>query len=544
MSFGFSVGDFLAVGQLTVNIVASLRESGGAKTEYQDLIRELESLHYALQHLDKLQSKTGSSSSLDSIKYAALSCRRPLEEFLGKIQRYNRSLDVWAKNETNAIKGTLDKVRWAFGQKDEIQKLQSYMNVHVATINMLLAEYGLEKINLVSDKAEAAHQDIERRLEDTRGLLEQISESGSAQLLVVQKVNSMTRKLFQMVNGELRASWRSLGEMVAKQQQLIEGVVDSVTTQQTYSIVLEIKSSLAPIDPRWTFFQAPFVVEDALGLKFPVPSEYDFELLTAIIKHRFQEGPGSGEVQAGDYEIFKTKNRKTALSSGDRLLPGTAITMAVIVKQRNPTGEACPMPQCGSDEVIPMPGGGTRCSLCNVWFDRSQRKRKIVEVDDDDEQPNGSNRTASLSEERKYSTHKKRQKRSQPSLRFDCFHNVLVADWTPLHWAAANGHETVVKLLLEKSADEDRTDRDMRTPLYLAALKGHDTVVKLLDKGAKPAHFQQRELAQKKSMEIYARNLTLHQARSALNLINRGLPNGDMLNPGVMPTQRDINLGD
>lgn len=131
MSFGFSVGDFLAVGQLTVNILASLRESGGAKSEYQDLIRELESLHYALQRLDKLQAKPGSSSRLDSIKYAALSCRRPLEQFLSKIQRYNRSLGVWAKNDTNSFKGTVDKIRWAFGQRDEIHKLQSYINYRV-----------------------------------------------------------------------------------------------------------------------------------------------------------------------------------------------------------------------------------------------------------------------------------------------------------------------------------------------------------------------------------------------------------------------------
>lgn len=136
--------------------------------------------------------------------------------------------------------------------------------------------------------------------------------------------------------------------------------MDSVTTQQTYSIVLEIKSSLAPIDPRWTFFQAPLEVEDALGLKFPVPSEYDFELLDAIIKHRFREGPGSDEVQAGDYELFKTKNTKTFLSSAERLLPGTAITMAVIVKHPNPTGEVCPMPRCGSDQIVSMPGGGRR----------------------------------------------------------------------------------------------------------------------------------------------------------------------------------------
>ena len=39
MSFGFSVGDFLAVGGLIVNIVDILR---GSRSEYQELIRELE----------------------------------------------------------------------------------------------------------------------------------------------------------------------------------------------------------------------------------------------------------------------------------------------------------------------------------------------------------------------------------------------------------------------------------------------------------------------------------------------------------------------
>ena len=39
MSFGFSVGDFLAVGGLIVKIVDILR---GSRSEYQELIRELE----------------------------------------------------------------------------------------------------------------------------------------------------------------------------------------------------------------------------------------------------------------------------------------------------------------------------------------------------------------------------------------------------------------------------------------------------------------------------------------------------------------------
>ena len=54
---------------------------------------------------------------------------------------------------------------------------------------------------------------------------------------------------------------------------------------------------------------------------------------------------------------------------------------------------------------------------------------------------------------------------------------------TPLAWAAARGHETVVKLLVERDdVEADSKDNGGQTPLLRAAARGYEAVVKLLVK--------------------------------------------------------------
>jgi ankyrin repeat domain-containing protein 50 len=51
---------------------------------------------------------------------------------------------------------------------------------------------------------------------------------------------------------------------------------------------------------------------------------------------------------------------------------------------------------------------------------------------------------------------------------------------TALQEAARNGHEAVMRLLLEAMADVDAKDEHVRTPLQLAAENGHEKAVRLL----------------------------------------------------------------
>jgi ankyrin repeat protein len=52
----------------------------------------------------------------------------------------------------------------------------------------------------------------------------------------------------------------------------------------------------------------------------------------------------------------------------------------------------------------------------------------------------------------------------------------------PLLWAAANAHETVMKLLFDKGADLNSKNNDGRTLLLWTAENGHEAVIRFLMK--------------------------------------------------------------
>ena len=147
------------------------------------------------------------------------------------------------------------------------------------------------------------------------------------------------------------------------------------------------------LDTRWTYFQRPYIFQDALGFTTPIPAEYDFELIKTIIKHKFKDRPGYRQVLLGNYEIFETQHPSHLISADTHITPGTAITMAILLNHPVMTEQRCPMPQCRSTGTVIEQRGGKRWSVnemiasnglylpkdsceCSVWFGFSTRERK------------------------------------------------------------------------------------------------------------------------------------------------------------------------
>lgn len=349
MSFGFSVSDFLTVGKLISDIIASLR---GAEQEYQELLRELTSLQKALHTVDALNASDSQQPALNAIKCAALMCRHPLSEFLAKFQNYDGSLGLGKSK--GLFRDLEKKSKWAFCKKDDVRRLRDYLNVHIGTINMMLMAHGIETLTAATKQATADNTNMQRGFKNNQNLLLEVKEDLMVQHVTIQGTGTVLGRLLGIVSGDIVPQLKALVDMATRVWQ---------TNRQIYEIVLKWQTAAPYPDIRHTWFQEPVKLEDALGRILVIPSEYDYSKVEAIIRAQFSKGPGRRKVLDGDYTLLNARNSNHIISGSawTGLIPGMSIRMAMIYE--HPFGEAqrCPMPHCFSQTFLTLPEGG------NVW---------------------------------------------------------------------------------------------------------------------------------------------------------------------------------
>ncbi|KAI4687638.1 uncharacterized protein J4E88_003229 [Alternaria novae-zelandiae] len=210
MPFSVGIGDVIAVGKLIKDITDSLRSAGGAKSEYQELTKELEALRTALDGLDQLDSNAAPSALLDTIKFVTADCRQRLEVFWAKIERYESSLGPASRS--NALRGTMDKLGWTFCRKKEVVQLQRDLQFYSNVINILMTRH---VVGQVKDTGAVCTQ-IAERIRDTQDTLADVGKDVVSQGVVASNTQTLVTGLHQFIFGEVRTFLADFGQLVNK----------------------------------------------------------------------------------------------------------------------------------------------------------------------------------------------------------------------------------------------------------------------------------------------------------------------------------------
>ena len=108
------------------------------------------------------------------------------------------------------------KIQYALGKRDEASRLRNYLNLHIGTINMLMLQNGLEKLDVASEQSSKNQKKTKNGIDGCSKELKEVKGNLEAQVLAVRENNSMIQKLFWMVSGEIAAPLKTLSQMVAK----------------------------------------------------------------------------------------------------------------------------------------------------------------------------------------------------------------------------------------------------------------------------------------------------------------------------------------
>ena len=141
MSFGFSVGDFIAVAKLIKDITICLKESGGAASDYRELVGELLDLQHVLNRIKNLEENAQNSESIKCLKVAALDCKFVLDDFQKKLEPYDKSLRQ--SRDNGWMKRSVKSVKWELTMKKDVDILRAYLQAHRSSLNMRLALEGM-----------------------------------------------------------------------------------------------------------------------------------------------------------------------------------------------------------------------------------------------------------------------------------------------------------------------------------------------------------------------------------------------------------------
>ncbi|KAH7556630.1 hypothetical protein BM1_06064 [Bipolaris maydis] len=169
MSFGFGIGDLLAVLGLFERIATELKNYRDAPAQFQNLSVELDLLQHTLKHVIQTQTDDQDNKQIhEQIRAIVNHCHQPLQAFIDKLLSKERSLGHYRTARLNDV-GI--RMKWSMVTQKDVEELRKVMLSEMAAINMLLSVQQLTNLRRLSARSIDSRQSSDAILNKTSMIL-------------------------------------------------------------------------------------------------------------------------------------------------------------------------------------------------------------------------------------------------------------------------------------------------------------------------------------------------------------------------------------
>ncbi|KAG8674255.1 hypothetical protein FPOAC1_000219 [Fusarium poae] len=149
MSFGYGIGDVIAVLGLFERIAIELRNYKDAPTHFQQLRAELDLVHSTLKHVLTMEPDCMEElQTLEKIRAIVVHCSQPLQTMANKMRSKESSLGHF--RSTKSLSSIGERLHWSMISQGDVDALRKTILSQMAAINILLSVQQLARVKQLS----------------------------------------------------------------------------------------------------------------------------------------------------------------------------------------------------------------------------------------------------------------------------------------------------------------------------------------------------------------------------------------------------------
>ncbi|OTA90110.1 hypothetical protein M434DRAFT_14144 [Hypoxylon sp. CO27-5] len=368
MSFGYAIGDVVAVIGLFERVSIELRNYKNAPAHFQQLSAELDLLRRTLQQVLCLcPENEAECQTLEQIRTIAIHCLQPLQTLADKMQAKESSLGHF--RTTGSLSNIGTRLHWSMIAQKDIDEFRKTILSEMAAINILLSSQQLSCIKRMFNEARERDIQVSRQIDirsdtlmrqtslilaivsatpdaisDLRSTMTAQAKQQSQQVEAQSQDLATITSQLQAVSSDVSATSKATRDLSTCTKEMIEAI--SRNTKALFDITRQMKRIAKAIEAIPLHLSVDIIrLDDALGeiwgLPFQACSTWSsFESLLRNVV--FANGRiGANRVETNQYVILssRTGQRIDPWNWHTSIKSGMHIEQSMVLNDINSTGK-------------------------------------------------------------------------------------------------------------------------------------------------------------------------------------------------------------